>query len=330
MKVLVTGAAGFLGTRLIEALLSGRAELPRVSAIVAADVAACPIEDPRVERRIGTITETEFIRTLIADGVNVVYHLAAVLSGQSEAEFDAGMQVNVDGTRTLLEECRRLGTAPRFVFASSVAVFGGPLPDVVPDDMALLPQSSYGTEKAIAELLVSDYSRRGFVDGISCRLPTVAIRPGKPNSAMSSFVSGIIREPLSGLESLCPVPLDTRLWITSPEVVTDNLVHAAVLPTSALEGRRSVNFPGLCVTPAEMLASLERLGGAAARARVRCEEDSRMMRVVCTWPGAFDITRPLRLGFTADREVDAIVRQFMAGQAVSASCRPDSPPSRSR
>jgi len=311
MKILVTGAAGFLGTRLIESLLSADTGVSP-SVIVAADIAECRVKDPRVDRRTGTITAPDFIRTIVDGDVDVVYHLAAVLSGQSEAEFDLGMQVNVDATRGLLEDCRRLKSPPKFVFASSVAVFGGPLPRVVPEDMALMPQSSYGSEKAIAELLVSDYSRRGFVDGISCRLPTVAIRPGKPNSAMSSFVSGIIREPVAGLDSLCPVPLDTPLWITSPDVVTRNLAHAARLPASALEGRRAVNLPGLSVTPAQMLDSLERLAGPSARARVRCEPDERMMRVVCTWPGDFDISRPLRLGFTADRDIDSIVRQFIA------------------
>lgn len=316
MKILVTGAAGFLGSRLIAALLSGKTDLPEISSIVAADLAACPIEDPRVDSRIGTITSPGFIESIVDNNLDAVYHLAAVLSGQSEAEFDVGMQVNIDATRSLLEACRRLKKPPRFVFASSVAVFGGPLPFLVPEGIALLPQSSYGTEKAIAELLVSDYSRRGFIDGVSCRLPTVAIRPGKPNSAMSSFVSGMIREPLAGIDSVCPVPLDTRLWITSPGVVTNNLVHAAHIATSALEGRRALNLPGLCVTPSEMLASLERLGGAAARARVRCEPDPRMMRVVCSWPGDFDISRPLRLGFSVDSDIDSIVRQFMAEQGA--------------
>jgi nucleoside-diphosphate-sugar epimerase len=312
MRILVTGGAGFLGTRLIQALLAGGGPLPQPSAVVAADLAACAVADARVEPRVGSVADPGFIDSIVGTGVDIVYHLAAVLSGQSEADFDLGMQVNVDATRRLLEACRRLGTAPRFVFASSVAVFGGPLPEIVPDNIALLPQSSYGTEKAIAELLVNDYSRRGFVDGISCRLPTVAIRPGAPNSALSSFVSGIVREPLAGLDSHCPVPLDTPLWITSPAVVTRNLVHAAAVATSALDGRRALNLPGLTVTPGEMLESLERYGGPAARARVRCEPDERMMRIVCTWPGAFDISRPLRLGFRADTDIDSIVREFMA------------------
>jgi D-erythronate 2-dehydrogenase len=311
MKILVTGAAGFLGSRLIRTLLSSPDVVP-VSSVVAADLVACPVEDARVEVRTGTITDETFIGSIVDPDVDAVFHLAAALSGQSEAEFDVGMRINVDATRQLLEACRRLRHAPRFVFASSVAVFGGVLPELVPEDTALVPQSSYGTEKAIAELLVSDYSRRGFVDGIACRLPTVAIRPGKPNSAMSSFVSGIIREPLAGIDSVCPVPLDTRLWVTSPDVVIANLRHAASLRTTVLEGKRAVTFPGLCVTPAEMLASLERLGGPAARARVRCEPDERLMRVVCTWPGAFDVGRALRMGFSRDPDVDAIVRQFMA------------------
>jgi D-erythronate 2-dehydrogenase len=314
MKILVTGAAGFLGSRLIGALLSGREGLPPVSAIVAADMAACPILDARVDCRTGSITDAGFLRSIVGDDVDVVYHLAAVLSGQAEAEFDLGMRVNVDATRSLLEACRRLTKTPRVVFTSTVAVFGGSLPPVVPENMVLSPETSYGTEKAMTELLVNDYSRKGFIDGIVCRLATIAIRPGAPNSAMSSFVSGIIREPLAGIESVCPVPLDTRLWISSPGTVTSNLLQAAVLPAAAFGGRRNLNLPGLCVTPGEMLDSLERHGGANARALVRCEPDERTMRIVCGWPGALDVSRPLGLGFTADRHIDDVVRQFMAGR----------------
>jgi D-erythronate 2-dehydrogenase len=310
MKVLVTGAAGFLGSRIINALLAGTGSLPEVSRIVAADTSACPIADPRVDSRTGTIVDPRFIASIVEPDVDVVFHLAAVLSGQSEAEFDLGMRVNVDATRNLLDACRALRTTPRFVFASTLAIFGGALPDVVPEDSVLRPQSSYGTEKAIAELLVSDYSRRGFVDGIICRLATVTVRPGAPNSALSSFVSGIIREPLAGIDAVCPVPLDTRLWISSPGAVTTNLVHAARLPTAPLDGRLALNLPGLSVTPAEMLASLERAGGPAARARVRCEIDPHVARVVSTWPGTLDDSRARRLGFIGDRDFDEIVRQY--------------------
>jgi nucleoside-diphosphate-sugar epimerase len=311
MKVLVTGAAGFLGTRLIKALLSGSGGGPAVSRIVAADTAPCPVVDPRVDSRTGTIVDPEFIRAIVEPDVDVVFHLAAVLSGQSEAEFDVGMRVNVDATRSLLEACRALRRPPRFVFSSTVAVFGEDLPDVVPEDSVLQPKSSYGTAKAITELLVREYTRRGFVDGIICRLATVTVRAGKPNSALSSFVSGIIREPLAGIESVCPVPLDTRIWITSPDVVTRNLIHAAGVPAAALHGDLAVNLPGLTVTPAQMLASLERAGGAAVRARVRCELDARVARVFATWPGALDDRRARRLGFTADRDFDEVVRQYV-------------------
>jgi nucleoside-diphosphate-sugar epimerase len=308
MRVLVTGAAGFLGSRLCESLLAGA--LGRISTIVAVDTSASRIADPRVESRIGTIADADFAGAVVDDAVDVVFHLAAVLSGQSEAEFDVGMQVNVDGTRNLLEACRR--RPRRFVFTSTLAVYGGPLPVVVPEDAPVKPESSYGSAKAIAEILLSEYSRRGFVDGIACRLPTVAVRPGAPNSALSSFVSGIVREPLAGLECVCPVPLDTPLWICSPDVLTRNLLHAARLPTSGLKGRRVVNLPGISVTPAEMLDSLERHAGPAARARVRCEPDPGVMRIVCGWPGAFDVSRALQLGFAADTDLDSIVRQFIA------------------
>ncbi len=317
MKVLVTGAAGFLGRRLIAALLSDADRVDPVSHVVAADLVSCPVADPRVESRIGTIADPRFVEAIADDDVAVVCHLAAVLSGQSEAEFDLGMRINVDGTRALLEACRRLTRPPRFVFSSTTAVFGGPLPAVVSEDMALLPQSSYGAEKAIAEHLVNEYSRRGFIDGVVCRVPTVAVRPGTPNSAVSSFVSGIFREPLAGIESVCPVPLDMRLWITSPDVVIRNLAHAVWLAPSALGGRRTVNLPGLSVTPAEMLDSLERLGGAQARARVRCEVDPRIAGIVGTWPGALDVSRSLALGFSQDRDIDAVVRQFIAASAAA-------------
>ena len=308
MDVLVTGGAGFLGSRLIRRLLAGRDGV-KVSRVVCADMAPCPVDDPRVASRIGSITDPAFVASIA--GADIVYHMAAVLSGQSEAEFDVGMAVNVDATRALLEACRRSAKAPRFVFTSSLAVFGGRMPDVVPDDMVLMPQSSYGAEKAISELLVCEYSRRGFIDGVVCRLPTICVRPGKPNSAASSFVSGIIREPLAGVDSVCPVPLSTRLWIASPDVTVANLVRAANLASATLQDRRTLNLPGLCVTAAAMLDSLERLGGAAARARVACIEDRRIADIVCSWPGDFDIRRPRSLGFEVDAGFDAMVRQYM-------------------
>jgi nucleoside-diphosphate-sugar epimerase len=309
MNVLVTGANGFLGRRVIASLLASPAAPDR---LVAADLTAGDFDDPHVVAIAGDVANPDFIGSVVEPDVDVVFHLAAVLSGQAEAEFDLGLRVNVEGTYHLLQRCRALARPVRVVFSSTVAVFGGPLPEVVPETMAVWPQSSYGTAKSIGEYLINDFSRRGFVDGIAVRVPTVAIRPGKPNSAVSSFVSGIIREPVAGIDSVCPVPLDTRLWICSPDAATANLVHAARVPGDALGPWRTVNLPGLTVTPAQMLDSLERLVGPEARARVRVEIDDRIARLMGAWPGAFDLTRPLALGFVKDSDVDDVVGQYLA------------------
>jgi nucleoside-diphosphate-sugar epimerase len=311
MTVLVTGGAGFLGARLIDRLLTGSGDVPAPDRVVCVDRTACPIADPRIESRIGNLASPVFAREVVSPDVVTIWHLAAVLSGQSEAEFELGMSVNLDGTRALLDACRQLAHPPRFVFSSTVAVFGGRLPAVVPEDQALRPETSYGTAKAMAELLVLEYTRRGVVDGVVCRVPTVAVRPGQPNSAVSSFVSGIVREPVAGVESVCPVPVDTPIWVGSPEVTTANLAHAGRLDSAALGGVRAVNLPGVTVTPAQLLASLERHAGAPARARVRLDEDPGITRMVTGWPGAFDITRALALGFRVDADADAIVRQYV-------------------
>ena len=308
MTVVVTGGAGFLGTRLIETLLAGERAPSRVLCV---DRVASPVADPRVESRVGSITDAALLREISAAQPSTIWHLAAVLSGQSEAEFELGFSVNVGGTQALLEACRGLPRPPRFVFSSTIAVFGGPLPEVVPEDFALRPQSSYGTAKAMAELLVLEYSRRRIVDAVVCRVPTVSVRPGLPNSAVSSFVSGIVREPLNGVGSVCPVPVGTRLWVSSPAVTTRNLAHAATLDGAALDGVRTINLPGITVTPAQLLDSLERAAGAEARARVRVERDDHISRMVATWPGAFDVRRALALGFTRDRDADALVDQFV-------------------
>lgn len=313
MKIIVTGGAGFLGSRVIRALLAGQGKkpgLPEFDSILSVDLAPCPVEDARVASLTGDISDPAFARQVIGADTVGVYHLAAVLSGQSEQDFDLSMRVNVDGTRALLEAARATGNRPRFVFASSLAVFGGEMPQVVPESMALMPASSYGAQKAIGELLVNDYSRKGFVDGRVCRLPTIVVRPGKPNSAASSFASGIIREPLSGVASNCPVPLETRMWLSSPDVVVSNLVHALSVEGERIGPWRTLNLPGICVTVAEMLASLERVGGAAPRALVSHELEQRIIDIVCSWPGDFEVSRPLALGFTRDGDFDAVVRQY--------------------
>jgi len=317
MKILVTGGAGFLGSRLIHALLQPAALdlLPAQARIVSLDLAPCPLEDPRLESVVGDIADPACIAAQVDADTRIVYHLAAIVSGQAEADFDLGMRINLDATRLLLEACRRQGGAPRVIFASSLAVFGGELPAKVPEELAPLPQSSYGAQKAMAELLVGDYSRKGFIDGRVCRLPTISVRPGKPNAAASSFASGIIREPLAGQPSNCPVPADTRLWLSSPDTVIANLVHAARIDGQALGLRRTLNLPGISVRVGEMLDSLERLAGREARALVGHQPDPRVAGIVCSWPGDFDIERPLRLGFGVDAGFDAIVAAHMRDQA---------------
>ncbi|WP_022706049.1 D-erythronate dehydrogenase [Paracoccus zeaxanthinifaciens] len=320
MKIVVTGGAGFLGSRLIARLLDqGFGPDRQVVSVVSLDRVECPVRDARVTSVVGSIDDAADVARALSQGPDVVYHLAAVLSGQSEAEFDTGLNINVDATRLLLEECRKLAVAPRFVFTSSLAVFGGEMPDTVPETMATMPQSSYGCGKAIGELLVGEYSRKGFVDGITCRLPTISVRPGKPNSAASSFVSGILREPLAGEPSECPVPLDTRLWISSPDAAIANLVLAGGIAGDRLGLNRVLNLPGITVTPAQMLDSLERLGGAEARARVSLTSDSRVIDIVCSWPGAFDVARPLSLGFVADDDFDGVLSQYMAETSPQAA-----------
>lgn len=313
MKVIVTGGAGFLGSRVIRQLL---AALDQGSSpvdfdeVVSLDLAPCPVDDPRVRSRVGDIGDAHLLAEVVGRDTAGVFHLAAVLSGGSEVDFDLAMKVNVDGTRALLEACRVGGTTPRFVFTSSLAVFGGEMPAVVPETLATRPESTYGAFKAIGELLVNEYSRKGFVDGRVLRLPTISVRPGQPNSAASSFASGIIREPLNGEASVCPVPLDTRMWLSSPDAAVANLVHAFTVDGAALGEWRTLNVPGVTVTVGEMLAALEEVGGADARALVSHAEDERIMSIVCSWPGDFDVERPLGLGFVRDASFTDAVRQY--------------------
>lgn len=313
MQIVVTGGAGFLGSRLIRALLDTGALIDGspITRIVSLDLAPCPVEDPRVTSRVGDVTDVALIESAFSDDTAAVCHLAAIVSSQAEADFELGMRVNLDATRALLEACRTHARQPRFLFASSLAVFGPDLPQPVAADMEPRPRSSYGIQKAIGELLVNDYTRRGFIDGRACRLPTIVARPGKPNKAASSFASSIIREPLAGLETVCPVDASLPMWLSSPRTVIANLVHALQLPAETLGAWRTFNLPGITVTVAAMLDALERQAGPEARQRVRFERDTAIEAIAASWPGALEVSRPIELGFTADRDFDAVIRAYI-------------------
>jgi nucleoside-diphosphate-sugar epimerase len=323
MKIVITGGAGFLGRRLAQKLLErGRLQGPdgrdeTLDEIVLLDVVpAQGFTDSRIRAVAGDITDAEVLRSVIDSEVRSVFHLAAVVSGQAEADFDLGMRVNFDATRLLLERLRHLDGGTRFVMTSSVAVFGGELPAVVPDNQMWAPQSSYGTQKAMADLLLSDYARKGFVDGRSVRLPTIVVRPGKPNLAASSFASGIIREPLNGEEAVCPVAPETTLWLMSPRLVIDNLVHAHDLAPKRLGNRRVTNLPGLSIRVADMVAALERVAGPQVTARIRMQRDPAVERIVNSWPGNFSADHATSLGFLADTDFVDIVRAFIDDEKI--------------
>ena len=317
MHVVITGGAGFLGQRLTARLLErgslkGSEGLSHaIERITLVDlIAPAPVADARVVCVAGDIANVSLLERAIDRTAVSIFHLAAVVSGMAEADFDLGMRVNVDASRALLDVCRSHGHRPRIVFASSVAVYGGELPELVLDRTALMPQSSYGAQKAIVELLFSDYTRRGFIDGRVLRLPTISVRPGRPNAAASSFASGIIREPLNGEEAICPVPADTRLWLLSPATAVECLIALHDASPSSLGPNRIVNAPGLSVTAGEMVAALERIAGADVAGRVRWERDPRVERIVASWPGAWDTTRARALGLPGDASFDAVVRRY--------------------
>lgn len=321
MKVLITGGAGFLGQQLVGALLrqgslaladdSGRVTEHPLSGIVCFDVAEGRIADPRVSNRAGDIGDPRTVAALVDKDTAVVVHLAAVVSGTAEADFELGMRVNLDGTRHLLEACRAMGHRPRLLFSSSIAVFGGDLPPVVTDATTPTPQGSYGTQKLIGELLVQDYTRKGFIDGRSVRVPTATVRPGTPNGAASGFASGIIREPLAGVESVLPVPQETAMWVASPRAIVGMFLHALKLAPNDWGWHRSINLPGFVVTMTEALATLREVGGEAAAALVRYQPDPQVQKLVSTWAARFDTARATAMGFKADSDFGQIVRAYV-------------------
>jgi nucleoside-diphosphate-sugar epimerase len=319
MHVTVTGAGGFLGKRLISQLLQ-RGSLvdssgnPRpITKIIAADVSLAGLPaDPRIERVEADASDPKIIAQIITDKTRTVFHLAAVVSLGAEEDFDLGMRVNLDTTRTMLDTCRKNAKGASFLFASSAAVYRGDMPPVIEDGLALTPQTSYGTQKAICEMLISDYSRKGFIDGRSLRLPTVVVRPGRPNKAASTFASSIIREPLEGREVICPVPPEAAMALISPRKVIEAFTHAQSIAAEKWGFSRAVHLPAFTLTIRQMLEALEQVAGPTVARRVRFEPDARIVKIVYGWPTAFHSARAERLGFTTDTDMKDVIRAFIA------------------
>ena len=317
MHILVIGAAGMVGRKLIERLAAdGQLGAREITKLTAADVvapevvAACKDCVFPMRAVVADLSAPGEAEKLVAERPDVVFHLAAIVSGEAEADFDKGYRINLDGTHFLFDAIRKIGDGykPRVVFTSSIAVFGAPFPDAIGDEFFTTPLTSYGTQKAIGELLLADYTRRGFFDGVGIRLPTICVRPGKPNKAASGFFSNIIREPLNGQEAVLPVPEDVRHWHASPRSAVGFLLHAATIEGAKLGPRRNLSMPGVSVTVGEQIAALRKVAGERVAGRIRREPDPTIMRIVEGWPRNFDAARAQSLGFTADASFEAIVR----------------------
>ncbi len=319
MKIVITGGGGFIGFKLAKALLArgtlAAEKIARLTLVDQAFPAGLP-EDPRLATLAGDISDPKFAARAIAADTTSIFHLAAVVSGAAEADFDLGMRVNLQGMRNVLEQARKCVRPPRFVFASSVAAFGGDLPEVLDDSTTPAPQTSYGSQKVIGEYLVSDFSRKGYVDGRSLRLPTIVVRPGKANAAASSFASAVVREPLNGIAYECPLPPETGVWLLSPRRVVEAFIHAHDLPTSRWGSNRVVNLPGITVTVAEMIAAMGKIAGSHVAKRVSWKPDARIDAIVKTWPVRFATTRAFELGFKADPGIEAVIRDYITDENV--------------
>jgi D-erythronate 2-dehydrogenase len=312
MNVLVIGAAGMIGRKFCEELAKrmriGSKPVDRLTmadAITPAAPAGVPFS---VCTLSADISDESVAESLAADRPDIIYHLAAIVSGEAEADFDKGYRVNLRGTQQLFEAVRRADYRPRVVFASSIAVFGTPFPETIPEDFAPAPLTSYGTQKAIGELLLADFSRRGFFDGIGIRLPTICVRPGKPNKAASGFFSSIIREPLKGEPAVLPVTDNVRHWFASPRAAVNFLFHAGALDLDQLESHRTLNMPGLSITVGEMIAALERVAGAECMKLIQLKPDPIIQKIVDGWPQRLDASRAQKLGFQAETTFEEMIK----------------------
>jgi nucleoside-diphosphate-sugar epimerase len=313
MHILILGAAGMVGRKLLERLaregqLGGR----EITKVTLHDVVE-PSAPDRARFEIRTV-ESDFAKPgeaerLVAERPDVIFHLAAIVSGEAEADFEKGDRINLDGTRFLFDAIRRVDAyMPRLVFTSSIAVFGAPFPEAIGDEFFTTPLTSYGTQKAIGELLLADYTRRGFFDGVGIRLPTICVRPGRPNKAASGFFSNIIREPLNGEEAVLPVPEDVRHAHASPRSAVGFLIHAATIDGAAIGPRRNLTMPSVSVTVAEQMEALRRIAGGRVVARIRREPDPAIQGIVAGWPRRFEAKRAQNLGFLAETSFDEIIR----------------------
>ena len=315
MRILITGAAGMIGRKLTARLLDeGRLAGREIEQLDLVDIAEPVTDDSRVNASIGDLTLDGVADELAAREADVVFHLAGVVSGEAELDLDKGLAVNLDGTRRLFDALRRAPGTPRVVFTSSIAVFGAPFPNIINDDFHLTPLTSYGAQKAMAELLLADFTRRELFDGIGVRLPTISVRPGAPNAAASGFFSGIIREPLAGKEAVLPVSRDVVHTHSSPRSAVSFLLHAAGLDGSAVGPRRNLTMPGVSVSVAEQIDALERVAGPEPVALIREERDDLVASIVSGWPSRFNAERARQLGFVAEPDYDTIIRTHISDE----------------
>jgi len=321
MKILITGGGGFLGFRLAQALLArGTLGGRPITAMTLLDGVFPPAaQQPRINAVSGDVSDPKVIAAVCPPDTDAVFHLAAVVSGAAEADFDLGMRVNLKGMELLLEHTRKCAKPPRLVYTSSVAAFGGELPQVLDDATIANPQTSYGAQKVIGEYLVTDYSRKGYIDGRSLRLPTIVVRAGKPNAAASSFASGIIREPLNGVISQCPVAPETGVWLLSPRRAVEAFIHAWELPREDWGTQRWLNLPGITASVAQMVEALKKVAGPKVAGRVAYQPDARIQAIVKTWPVNFRTPRALAMGFKPDQDVETLIRDYIADEGIKAT-----------